>query len=58
MLGLQFDHCSAFGLSFRFETCILNHSTFYKTSIKKTLFKNTQLHQVDFTDCDLTHFVF
>ncbi|MBI2729590.1 MAG: pentapeptide repeat-containing protein [Sphingobacteriales bacterium] len=30
MPGLHFEHCSAFGLSFRFEKCILNHSSFWE----------------------------
>ena len=34
MLGLRFDTCSDFGLSFSFENCTLNHSTFYKKKIK------------------------
>ena len=58
MLGLRFDHCYEFGLSFSFENCILNHSSFYKTKIKKTTFKNVQLQETDFTECDLTNSVF
>jgi uncharacterized protein YjbI with pentapeptide repeats len=37
MLGLRFDTCNEFGLSFSFENCTLNHSSFYKTKIKKTI---------------------
>lgn len=58
MLGLHFDSCNEFGLSFSFENCILNHSTFFKTKIKKTIFKNTQLQEVDFTECDLADSLF
>ena len=58
MLGLYFDSCNKFGLSFSFENCILNHSTFYRTKIKKTTFKNTQLRETDFTECDLTESLF
>lgn len=58
MLGLLFGDCSEFGLSFNFENCIVNHSSFYATKLKKTIFKNTQLQEVDFTDCDLTQAVF
>ena len=43
MLGLHFENCSQFGLSYSFDNCNLNHSSFYKTRIKKTIFKNTQL---------------
>ena len=58
MLGLRFDNCSAFGLSFSFDTCQLNNSSFYKTKIKKTSFKNSQLQETDFTEADLTNSVF
>lgn len=58
MLGLRFDDCSDFGLSFSFEGCTLNHSSFYKTKIKKTIFKNSQLQECDFSEADLTQAVF
>lgn len=58
MLGLRFEDCNKFSLSFNFDNCSLNHSSFYQTKIKKTLFRNSQLHEVDFTECDLTSAVF
>jgi uncharacterized protein YjbI with pentapeptide repeats len=58
MLGLHFDSCDEFGLSFSFENCILNNCTFYKIKIKKTTFKNTQLQEADFTECDMTESLF
>jgi len=58
MEGLRFDSCNGFALSFSFENCILNHSTFFKTRIKKTIFKNCLLNGTDFTGCDLTESVF
>jgi uncharacterized protein YjbI with pentapeptide repeats len=58
MLGLRFDKCSEFGLSFSFDNCQLNHCSFYNTKIKKTHFRNSQLHEADFTGCDLTSAVF
>jgi uncharacterized protein YjbI with pentapeptide repeats len=54
MLGLRFDNCNLFNLSFSFDNCNLNHSSFYQTKIKKTVFKNSLLQDVDFTQCDLT----
>ncbi|MFC3160186.1 pentapeptide repeat-containing protein [Chryseobacterium arachidis] len=45
-------------MSFRFEGCLLNNSIFYKTNIKKTLFKNSKLTEVDFAECDLSNSVF
>jgi uncharacterized protein YjbI with pentapeptide repeats len=68
MLGLHFDSCNQLGLTVFFENCNLNHSSFYKLKIKKTVFKNIQLQEVDFTEgdiseaifdnCDFTHAVF
>lgn len=58
MLGLRFDTCVEFGLSFSFDGCQLNHSSFYKTKIKKTVFINSQLQEIDFTEADLTGSLF
>jgi uncharacterized protein YjbI with pentapeptide repeats len=58
MLGMQFNDCNLIGLSFGFENCLLNHSSFYKIKIKNTIFKNSQLYEADFTECDLTCSVF
>jgi fluoroquinolone resistance protein len=58
MLGLRFDTCNEFGLSFSFDNCQLNHSSFYKVNITKTVFKDSQLQDVDFSEADLTGTVF
>ncbi len=58
MNGLRFDTCNDFALSFRFENCNLDHSTFYKSRIKNTTFINCQLMETDFTACDLTEAFF
>lgn len=58
MLGLRFDTCNEFGLSFSFEGCQLNHASFYKTNVKKTVFKNSQLQETDFAESDLSGAVF
>ncbi len=57
MLGMRFDQCNAFGLSFSFEQCQLNHSAFTNTKIRKTHFSNCQLQEADFTGCDLTQVI-
>ncbi len=58
MLGLQIDSCNKFGLSFSFEGCRLDNSSFYKTKIRQTVFRNCQLHEADFTEADLGAAVF
>lgn len=58
MLGLHFNDCNDFGMSFSFDGCLLNNSIFYKTTIKKTQFKNSKLIEVDFAECDLSGAVF
>jgi fluoroquinolone resistance protein len=58
MLGMHFQKCNGFGLSASFEKCNLNHSSFYGTKFKKTIFKNSSLQEVDFTACDLSGSVF
>lgn len=58
MLGLEFENCNDFGLSFSFENCQLNHSTFFQMNIKKTIFRNCQLREIDFSESNLTYVVF
>lgn len=58
MLGLPFEQCHQLGLTISLENCTLNHSSFYKLNIKKTIFKHTQLQETDFTECDLTGSLF
>ena len=54
MLGLHFEDCNEFGVSFSFENCTLDHCSFYKLKIIKTVFSGSKLTGVDFADCDLT----
>ena len=58
MLGMRFNVCTEFGLSFSFDNCLLDHSSFYKTKIKKTVFKHSQLQETDFAEADLTSCIF
>lgn len=58
MLGLAFEKCAHFGMTFHFENCNLNHASFYKIKIKGTTFTHCSLHEVDFGGCDLTSSVF
>jgi len=54
MLGLRFEDCNDFGLSFMVENCNLSHCSFFRTKLKKTVFKNSRLNESDFTESNLT----
>jgi fluoroquinolone resistance protein len=62
MLGLNFGECNEFGFAVSFDTCILDRSSFVcadltqkkRVRLKQTVFKNSQLCEVDFTECDLS----
>lgn len=58
MLGLQFGSCNEFGLLFNFDSCTLDHSSFYRLKLKKIVFRNCKLEEVDFTETDLSGAVF
>ncbi|MCB9252666.1 MAG: pentapeptide repeat-containing protein [Flavobacteriales bacterium] len=58
MLGLHFDDCNQFGLSFRFDSCILNMSSFFQCQLSKTVFKNTQFVEADLEECNLSECIF
>lgn len=54
MMGLHFDECNTFSLSFNFDTCVLDYASFYKLKMKKTIFKNCRMTEVDFTETILS----
>ncbi|HAF29746.1 MAG TPA: hypothetical protein DCG75_11930 [Bacteroidales bacterium] len=58
LLGLHFDECNPFLLSFYFQSCILNFSSFYKLNLKNTNFKECKLEEVDFVESNLKNSVF
>ena len=39
MFGLHFEECNPFGLSFTFNNCQLNHSSFYQLKMKRCMKK-------------------
>ncbi|MEQ1798862.1 MAG: pentapeptide repeat-containing protein [Lacibacter sp.] len=55
LLGLRFDECNSFLLSFSFEDCVLNFSSFYKQKLKNTNFINCRLAETEFAEADLTN---
>ncbi len=54
MLGLHFEQSSSFNFTVRFENCTLDHTSFYKVKMKSTLFSNSKLMEVDFTEAVLS----
>jgi len=54
LMGLRFDKCDPFLLTFSFESCQLDFSSFYALKIQKTLFKDCRLQEVEFVETDLT----
>lgn len=58
MLGLHFDDCNPFLLSFNFEGCTLNFSSFFQLKLKNIRFIDCKLEDVDFVETDLTNAVF
>lgn len=58
LLGLHFDDCNPFSLSFDFEGCILHFASFFRLKIPRTVFKNCKLEDVEFVETDLSNAVF
>lgn len=59
ILGVRlFDTCNDFLFSVNFESCILNLSSFFKFSLRKTDFRDCSLQEVDFSGCNLSGAVF
>ncbi|MES2329184.1 MAG: pentapeptide repeat-containing protein [Bacteroidota bacterium] len=54
LLGLHFQDCNAFLFTVDFDNCFLNLSSFYKLKLKKIRFKDCSMHEVDFTETDLS----
>lgn len=58
MLGWRFEDCNQFGLAVVFSHCALDHSSFYRVVLKKTVFQHCRLLEVDFTETDLSSATF
>ncbi|QED39043.1 pentapeptide repeat-containing protein [Antarcticibacterium arcticum] len=58
LMGLRFDACNPFLLSFEFQDCILDFSSFYKLNIKGTHFSKCRMRETDFTETNLSNAVF
>jgi fluoroquinolone resistance protein len=58
LLGLHFESCNHFLFAAGFENCVMDLCNFYKMKLKQTVFKNTSLHEADFTQADCSAAVF
>jgi len=58
MLGIDFEKIAALLLSFEFDTCRLDFSSFYQLKLTNTTFNTCSLKEVDFTTSDLTNVLF
>ena len=58
LLGLHFHNCNELLFAVNFDTCQLNLSSFYKRNLKKTIFNNSSVQEVDFTEANLTGALF
>ena len=57
-MGLHFDDCNGFLMSFNFDNCLLNYASFYQLKLKNTRFNQCKLEDVSFEKTDLTNAVF
>ena len=58
MLGLDFEKSNDFAFEIKIDNCQLNHASFYRKNIAKTVFKQSKMQSVDFTECDLSVSIF
>ncbi|HUH28615.1 pentapeptide repeat-containing protein [Gelidibacter sp.] len=58
MIGLQFQECNPFLLSFNFSNCQLQFSSFFRLKLKGIKFSNCNLNQVNFAEADLSNGLF
>ncbi|MCB0599580.1 MAG: pentapeptide repeat-containing protein [Saprospiraceae bacterium] len=54
MMGMLFEQCNPYGVTFRFLRCNLDHSSFFRLNLKRVPFVECTLREVDFSECDLT----
>ncbi len=55
LLGLHFNECDDFLLSFEFNNCTLNFSSFYHLNLKNTIFNDCKIQEVDFVETNLSN---
>jgi fluoroquinolone resistance protein len=58
LLGLHFHECNDFLFAVKFDNCTIKLTSFYGLKMKKTMFRNSAVNDVDFTDADISQCVF
>jgi fluoroquinolone resistance protein len=58
LLGLHFEDCNNMMISFEFDGCAMDFSSFNGLKLKGTIFKNSRLIEADFTETDLKYSIF
>ena len=58
LLGVNFFECNDFLFNVKFDGSVLDYCSFVRKKIPKTIFLNTSMKSVDFTECDLTKSTF
>jgi uncharacterized protein YjbI with pentapeptide repeats len=58
LLGVHFDECNPFLLSFMFESCNLDYSSFARLKIRNTVFENCKMEETDFAEANLSYAIF
>lgn len=54
LMGLHFDDCNEFLLALSFHSCNLSFCTFSGLKMRKTIFHDSDMQEVDFSQTDLT----
>jgi fluoroquinolone resistance protein len=55
LLGLHFEDCNNLMISFEFDGCTLDLSSYSGLKLKKTIFSNSKIIEADFTGTDLSN---
>ena len=53
MIGIMFYTCNAFGLSMKYDGCVLDYSVLTDMDLRKTAFENCSLVEVDLSNANL-----
>jgi fluoroquinolone resistance protein len=58
LLGINFSDCNDSVFTVKFRGCLVDYCSFAKKRLMKTLFQDSSVKNVDFSECDLTKAIF